>query len=296
VPKEVPYLLVDAFTQEAGHGNRAGVVLDAAGLTREEMQQVAEILRVSETVFVTGRSGPEVRVRYFTPTQEIEFCGHATLAIGYVLASEGLKDGPAYLKTPVGTVPLDVERSGDGVSCVWMSQPEPSYRPLPPHSREVLAEAVGIDSRFVHRALPLGAASTGLWTGYLPLVDASILASLEPDLGALVALSRAWGISCVQAYAPTAPDSFACRVFAPAVGIPEDPVTGSAAGALAALLARHGVLPRQGGTSQARLTQGHALGSPGEVRLVVEYAGARPERVRVGGCAVASYEGSLRIG
>jgi PhzF family phenazine biosynthesis protein len=295
VSKVVPYLLVDAFTSTPGCGNRAGVVLEAAGLSDKEMQQVAGILRVAETVFVTSQNGSDVRVRFFTPTQEVDFCGHATLAVGYVLAAERVVARGALLDTLVGTVSLDVEHEAGVVTCVWMRQPTPEYRPLPPSARESLAEALGIDARATHRALPLAAASTGLWTAFIPLIDASILDSLEPDLDAIAALSKAWGVSGIHPYAATSPSSFACRDFAPAVGIPEDPVTGSASGALAALLGRTGVLPRDDDHSEVRFVQGHALGSPGEVQVMVEYSGSRVASVRVGGCAVACYQGNLRL-
>lgn len=294
--RRVAYLLVDAFTDTPGAGNRAGVVLEADDLEPAEMQQAAALLGATETVFVTKRDDSDFWVRYYTPTQEIEFCGHATVALGQALASRAvISRQRAFLKTMVGSVPIEVEFEGGEVLRVWMRQPPPSYRALPPEARAALAEALGIDPRLVHRGLPLAAASTGLWTAFVPLVDAMILAAIEPDLDAIEAISRAWNVSDVQPYAATSPTSFAARNFAPAVGIPEDPVTGSAGGALAALLARDGLLPRRGDESEILLTQGHAMGLPGEMRAVVEYRSGRPYKVRVGGGAVCAYEGRLSL-
>jgi PhzF family phenazine biosynthesis protein len=297
VSRRVTYLLVDAFTEQPGHGNRAGVILDAEGLTPEDMQRVASILRVSETVFVTRAFDADHWVRYYTPTQEVEFCGHATVALGHVLATNTrLGEARAYLKTLVGSVAVDVEYEFGRVACVWMRQPDAAFRPLPPGAREAMAEALGVDPRLAHRALPAAAASTGLWSAYLPLVDAAILEGLEPDFEAIAGLSRAWGVTSVYAYAATSPTAFVARDFAPAVGIPEDPVTGSSAGALAALLERAGALPRAGESLEIRVSQGHALGTPGEVRVVLEArAGGRPDRILVGGCAVTVYEGVLKL-
>lgn len=294
--RRVAYLLVDAFTLTPGAGNRAGVVLDSAGLEPADMQAVAAVLRVSETVFVTKRDASDFWVRYYTPTQEIEFCGHATLALTQALASRAIIGGSrAFLKTMVGSVPVEVEFEEGDVSCAWMRLPPPSYRALPPEARGALAEALGVDARLVHRGLPLAAASTGLWTAFVPLVDPLILGSLEPDLAAIEAISRAWNVTGVHPYAATSPTSFASRDFAPAVGIPEDPVTGSANGALAALLAREGLLPRRNEESEIVVAQGQAMGQPGEVRAVVEYRAGRPYKVRVGGSAVCAYEGQLSL-
>ena len=106
----------------------------------------------------------------------------------------------------------------------------------------IAAEALGIDERMIHRGLPLGAASTGLWSVFVPLLDAVILDGLEPDLTRVHALSDALGVGSIYAYAPMGVNRFAARDFAPALGIPEDPVTGSAGGALMALLVLGGLL------------------------------------------------------
>lgn len=294
MPKRVPYLLVDAFTTTPGAGNRAGVVLEAAELSPTEMQRAAAVLRVSETVFVVG-GGADHRVRYYTPTQEVEFCGHATVALGLALAASARLGEEAALDTLAGRVPLALELENGEARRVWMRQPEPRFRPLPPEARGALAEALGVDARTIHRALPLGAAHTGLWTAFLPLIDAGILDALEPDFAAIAALCEAWGVSSVHPYAATSPASFAARDFAPLLGILEDPVTGSAAGALAALLARAGVLPRRGDESEVVFAQGHAMGSPGEVRATVSFRNRQPASVRVGGCAVMVYEGVLEL-
>jgi PhzF family phenazine biosynthesis protein len=295
MPSRVPYLLVDAFTERPGAGNRAGVVLEAGGLSPAQMQRAAAALGVSETVFVTRRDGESAWVRYYTPTQEVEFCGHATVALGFALAARALLGGEAALETLAGRVPLAVEYEAGSARRVWMRQAEPRFRPLPPEARPALAEALGVDARTVHRGLPMAAASTGLWSAFVPLIDAGILDALEPDLEVVEALSAAWGVSSVHPYAATSPSSFAARDFAPLVGIPEDPVTGSASGALAALLARAGALPRRGAESEVRFSQGHAMGLPGEAVAVVEYENDRPARVRVGGCAVAAEEGALEL-
>ncbi|UBV43778.1 PhzF family phenazine biosynthesis protein [Deinococcus taeanensis] len=289
---------VSAFTDTPGHGNRAGVVLDAARLSRQDMQALATHLGAPETVFITRREGPVARVRYFTPTQEVEFCGHATVALGLTLAQAGewTAGDELHLDTLAGRVPLRLECEAGVPRRVWMQQPSPAYRALPVELREGLAEALGINSRMIHRGLPMAAASTGLWSVFVPLLDSVILDGLEPDLTRIHALSDALGVVSIYAYAPMGVNRFAARDFAPAVGIPEDPVTGSAAGALMALLARQGRLPVRGDRACGLVYQGHALGTPGEVEVELELQGEQVLAVHVGGCATVEREGHWQPG
>ncbi|WP_034387637.1 PhzF family phenazine biosynthesis isomerase [Deinococcus sp. YIM 77859] len=286
----IAYCEVSAFTATPGQGNRAGVVLDAGHLSEAEMQALAAFLEAPETVFVTRMGDGLVRVRYFTPTQEIDFCGHATVALGLTLAQRGDWRGePLTLETLVGQIPLTLETEAGVPTRVWMEQRELESRSVAPELRQELAQALGLNERMLHRGLPLAAASTGLWSVFVPLIDQVILDGLEPDLAHVQALSDRLGVSSVYAYAPLGVNRFAARDFAPAVGIPEDPVTGSAAGALLALLAREGRLPVRGDRAAGVVYQGHALGTPGEVEVEVLLGG---QVVRVGGRAVLDREGS----
>ncbi|MDL2344887.1 PhzF family phenazine biosynthesis isomerase [Deinococcus sp. MIMF12] len=293
----IAYCEVSAFTDTPGSGNRAGVVLDAEGLTEEQMQALAAFLGVPETVFVTRMGDGTARVRYFTPTQEIDFCGHATVALGLRLAQEGRWGGEALaLETLVGRVPLRLERGAAGDCRVWMAQRAPETRRVGREVRRELAAALGIDERMIHRGLPLAAASTGLWSVFVPVIDRLILDGMEPDLVEIHRLSDALEVSSVYAYAPVGVGRFAARDFAPAVGIPEDPVTGSAGGALFALLAGEGALPVRSGRAAGVVYQGHSLGTPGEVEVEVTVEGQRVRDVQVGGCAVLNYEGEWASG
>lgn len=286
------YSEVSAFTRTPGHGNRAGVVLDAAGLSEGEMQRLAAFLDAPETVFVTRMEGGLVRVRYFTPTQEVAFCGHATVALGLLLAQEGHWAGEALaLETLMGRVPLRLVSEAGVPQQVWMEQPRHETRPVGRELRAELAAALGLDARMVHRGLPLAAASTGLWSVFVPLLDSLLLDALEPDLEAIAGLSRRLGVDSVYAYAPLGVSRFAARDFAPVLGIPEDPVTGSAGGALLGLLAAQGRLPLRAGRACGVIYQGHALGTPGEVEVEVEVRGEQVVAVHVGGCATVERQG-----
>lgn len=288
----IAYSEVCAFTNTPGQGNRAGVVLEAADLSDQEMQALAGFVGTPETVFVTRLTPGSVRVRFFTPTQEIEFCGHATVALGLTLAQTGHWSGEAlHLDTLVGRVPLRLDCEAGVPTRVWMRQPDLLVRSVPTSLRAELAGALGLDSRMIHRGLPLAAASTGGWSVMVPLLDRLILDELEPDLPRIEALSEALDVISVYAYAPLGVNRFATRDFAPRVGIPEDPVTGSAAGALLALLASQGRLPVRRERACGLIAQGHVLGTPGEVEVEIEMQGQHVRAVHVGGQAVLDREG-----
>lgn len=282
----IAYSEVSAFTDTPGHGNRAGVVLDASGLSDQDMQALAAFLDAPETVFVTRLGGGLVRVRYFTPTQEVAFCGHATVALGLMLAQAGLWRGEDLrLETLAGRVPLRLVCRAGVPERVWMQQRQPEFRPLGREWRETIAEALGINERMIHRGLPLSSASTGLWSAFVPLLDGIVLDGLEPDLAAIARLCQELGVESLYAYAPMGVNRFAARDFAPLLGIPEDPVTGSAAGALMALLAAQGRLPVKRDRAVGVIFQGHVLGSPGEVEIEIEMQGEQVKAVHVGGQA-----------
>ncbi|MBB6096708.1 PhzF family phenazine biosynthesis protein [Deinobacterium chartae] len=290
----VRYSIVSAFTDTPGMGNAAGVVLEAQDLRAPEMQAVAAQLGLSETVFVTRRDLDVVRVRYFTPTQEIEFCGHATVAVGLCLACQGwFPDHGLRLETLAGDVPLSLEEKDGVPKRVWMIQPELRTREISPDQRERLAEALGISERMLHRTLPLASAYTGLWTAFVPLIDPTVVDALEPDYAEITRLSQELEVSGLHPYAPMGPSVMYTRDFAPLVGIDEDPVTGSASGALIGLLAERGLLRRNGNRVNATCLQGHAIGQPGEVAVEVRLEPGRRPQVRVGGCAAVESEGRL---
>ena len=286
------YSEVSAFTDTPGQGNRAGVVLGAGELSGAQMQALAAFVGAPETVFVTRLGHGLVRVRYFTPAQEVDFCGHATVALGRVLAQEGhWRGGALTLETLAGQVPLRLLLGAGGECQVWMRQPGFERRAVGRPLHAELAEALGLSDRLIHRGLPLASASTGLWSVFVPLLDAVILDGLEPDLERIRDLSERLDVASVYAYAPLGVGRFAARDFAPLLGIPEDPVTGSAGGALLGLLASEGRVPVRSERACGVVYQGHAVGSPGEVEVEVEMQSGRVVAVHVGGHAAVEREG-----
>ena len=283
-------LLVDAFSAEPLSGNAAGVVPDAEGLSDEQMRAIAGELHASETAFLLPSEAADRRLRYFTPTEEIDLCGHATVAAHAWLAEEGrLEAGTHTVETNAGV--SEVELDGE---TVWLAGDVAEVEEVDP-GYERVASALGVDPATladIGADLPLATASTGLGFLVVPVNFLSALSEASPDPEALTALSDSLGVAGVYAFTfdTLAEDATAHgRMFAPGIGIDEDPVTGTASGAVGAYLrafeAFDGELP-----AEMVLEQGHFLERPGRVRVR-----ARSDPVSVGGTAATALKGTIRV-
>jgi PhzF family phenazine biosynthesis protein len=282
-------LLVDAFTTEPTAGNAAGVVPDADGLSAEQMQAIARELAVSETAFLHSTGSADRRIRYFTPTQEVALCGHATIASHAHLFEEGvIGRGTHTLETNVGVLEIEI---GDD-DRVWMTQDQPTVRRIDLDWAEV-GDALGIDPaafRDVAADLSPASASTGLPFLMVPVNFLEHLGNADPDFAKIEALAAAHDAVGVYVYtfdALGADSTLHGRCFVPGAGVPEDPVTGTASGACGAYLRHVGAfddLP-----DEMTFEQGHFVDRPGEVSVRVG------EEIRVGGRAVTTLDGSMVI-
>jgi len=284
-------LLVDAFTDTPLAGNAAGVVPDAAGLSAERMQAVARELAASETAFVLPGSSADRRIRYFTPTTEVDLCGHATVATHAFLYEDGaIAAGTHSLDTGVGTI--EVEVTDDGAA--WMTGTAPEIRRVDDAvDYDRVAEALGVAPAAltdVGQDLPLAVASTGLAYLIVPVNFLEHLGGLVPDDDAVEALCEAVDATGVYAFTFDTLEAGATlhsRMFAPLAGVPEDPATGTASGAVAAYLRRFDAFDPM--PDELRLEQGHFVDRPGLVRVRTD------GEIRVGGTGAVALDGRLRI-
>jgi len=291
--------IVDAFTQTAGAGNRAGVVLDAAGLGVEAMQRIAAAVGASETAFViSGPTAQGVRLRYFTPTSEIDFCGHATVATFHLLAERGLvpRAGALKLECAAGVLDVELESVDARRSRAWIVTPRHPWLETPVPLEQVLA-LVGGTVDMVDGSLPVRRNAHRVMVPFRRRED---LWALAPRSGALDTLLRPHGLSGAYFFTRETLDASSVahsRFFVPGMGVAEDPVTGSAAGPLGMYLAMHGVLPlpAEGGTVRARIEQGDAMGKPGRIEVEVTGRAGQPEQARIGGVAVTVLDGTLHV-
>ena len=301
-------LLVDAFTDEHLAGNVAGVVPDAAGLSDDRMGRIAAELGASETAFVTPAdegADADTRIRYFTPTTEVDLCGHATVATYAALFGDGTLDaGDHVLRTNVGDLTVTVAESGR----VWMRQKPPTVEPVDVDLGRI-ATALGVDPaalRDVGADLPVAVASTGLPFLVVPVNFLDRLGEADPEMSAVETLSAEFDVAGVYAFTFDTLDAESTlhgRAFAPAAGVPEDPVTGTASGAVGGYLravdAFDGEFP-----DELRFEQGHFRDRPGYVRVRIgENGGEEADgdagddgvTVEVGGDAVVSLDGEIHL-
>jgi trans-2,3-dihydro-3-hydroxyanthranilate isomerase len=237
-------------------------------------------LKLAETVFLLpGGEGADVRARIFTPAAELPFAGHPVLGTAAVVA-RALAQPAVTLETGAGHVPVEVQERGERVSFGWMRQPLP--RPAPFADEAALLGALGMESSL----LPVVAYENGPRHVYVAAPDEAAVAALRPDLGAVARLGERIGVNCFAGSA----SSFKTRMFAPALGVPEDAATGSAAGPLALHLARHG---RIAYGQEIEIRQGVEIGRPSVLHARVQGSDAALEAVEVGGSAVLVAAGAF---
>ena len=285
-------LLVDAFAAEPLAGNAAGVVPDAAGLSEGQMRAVAAELGASETAFLTpGDGDADDRLRYFSPATEVDLCGHATIATYGALFAEGAIDGgERTLNTNVGDLAVAVDDDGT----VWMRQQAPTVEVVDVDAGR-LGAALGIDPaalRDVGADLPAAVASTGLPFLVVPVNFFERLGEVDPDDEAIERLSAEFDAAGVYAFtfdALRGDSTLHGRAFVPSLGISEDPVTGTASGAVGGYL-RHVDAFDGDEPDEMAFEQGHFLDRPGHVRVRVEEDG-----VRVGGRTTVALDGEIRV-
>jgi PhzF family phenazine biosynthesis protein len=292
---------VDAFTTERFQGNPAGVVPNADGLTAAQMQAIARELNNSETAFIHPADAPDhdVIVRFFTPATEVPSCGHATIAAHYVRAVENaLPSCTVVQKIGAGILPVEVVQDASGYRIVMTQGAIEFGEPFGAELTGEVVAALGLPADSLDERCPVQIVSTGHSKVLVGIDSRDTLGSLTPDLARLSEISGRIGCNgyFVFTLAPDASDILAHgRMFAPAIGIPEDPVTGNANGPLGAYLVEHGLATAGDGTFTFRARQGEALGRPGVVEVIVEAEGSTPRLVRVAGRAVIVFQSELEL-
>jgi len=283
---------VDVFTTVPFLGNPVAVVLGAEGLTGEKMQAIAGWTNLSETTFVLPPSTPDAdyALRIFTPRAELPFAGHPTLGSAHAVLEAGVaapRDGLLRQECGAGIIELTVSEAGP--ARLWLLAPKTTLRGLAPSRLGTLESALG--AKVLHDPLPQVVDVGPVWL-VASLRDAAEVGALVPDMAALAALSEAEGITGVVVFG-AADDGIAelhVRAFAPAHGVPEDPVCGSGNISVGAFLAQSGLTRTYGTAYRAR--QGMQLGRDGRIAVRVLDGGAR---IELGGDAVTCVDGTLRV-
>ncbi|MFM7395941.1 MAG: PhzF family phenazine biosynthesis isomerase [Gammaproteobacteria bacterium] len=298
MPRPIKIFQVDAFTQTLFTGNPAGVVLGAEVLTDDEMLAIARELNNGDTAFVLPPDGDDhdMRVRFFTPRTESSFVGHATIATQYVLSE--VKGSAQRLRQRQKAGLVDVEIRGHGPDRrIAVRQPAPVLgRELNGREKLAVLDALALSSADLDPRCEMrivGSAGNRLLIGVRGTPQ---LRQLKPDFNRLNTLSAQLGASGHFVFTLES-DVEGCltqsRMFCPAMGIPEDPVSGNAHGLLGAYLLHHGLLMRQGNHAHFSGAQGQFMNRPGRVDVDLEFDGETLAGVWIIGSAAMVFETTL---
>lgn len=278
----VPFKQVDVFTSVPFKGNPVAVVLEGDGLATEQMRAVANWTNLSETTFVCTPTHPDAdyRLRIFTPRSELPFAGHPTIGSAWAVLEHGLvpkNAGILVQECAKGLVAVRVDGSK-----LSFSLPEPSFSPISAQDLATTCAALGTPTGSVEAGAVIDVGA--VWIT-LQLASADAVLGLEPDMVAIAALDpHSIGVTVFGLYAEGGPAALEVRSFAPAGGVPEDPVCGSGNGCVAAMVRRHGLLAGAGYVA----AQGQRLGREGRVEV-----GFAENVIWVGGNAVTCIDGTL---
>ncbi len=294
----------DVFTDRAFGGNQLAVFPQAEGLDDTQMQNVARELNLSETVFVLPPEDPahSRRLRIFTPRIEVPFAGHPTVGTALVLASIGevSLDGERtciVLEERVGPIEVVIRSEyGQPVDARFTTAVLPEFGPPPPPAK-ALAHMLSLEeSDLLLETRPPVAVSCGLPFLFVPLRDLDAVARARLRLQEWEQLLSTYWAPHVHIFTHDAelPDcDLHARMFAPGAGVPEDPATGSAAAALAGLLAARSL--EADGTLRWTVEQGLEIDRPSIIEIEADKADGEVVAVRVGGSAVMMSEGLMQI-
>jgi trans-2,3-dihydro-3-hydroxyanthranilate isomerase len=296
------FYTADVFTDQIFGGNPLAVFPQAAGLKGEQMQQIARELNLPETAFVLPpeAAGATHRVRIFTPQVEMPFAGHPTVGTAYVLAAIGEvsltgNETQVVFEEGVGLVPVTI-RANDGqptfsqLSAAKM----PERGPAPPSLTDLAAMLSLDETDLIGADMPPQAWSGGVPFLFVPLRSRDALARAQVRLEVWQRILKDYWAAQIYVFAHDTDSAALCgRMFAPALGIPEDPATGAAATAITGYLAQNH--PTQNGVIGWVIEQGIEMGRPSLMDVEADIEDGAIVAVRVGGASVLVSEGEMTV-
>ncbi|WP_343687548.1 PhzF family isomerase [Chryseobacterium gleum] len=301
--QEVIVYQIDSFTKEKFKGNPAGVVLNAEDMTSEEMQLIARELNNSETAFVFKPAHPaedfDYHIRYFTPTTEVPSCGHATIAALYAKAQEDHLDScTVRIHTQIGILQVYIERKNNDY-LITMTQGKFELSPaFDPAMTQKIILTLGLTMDDLDEKCPVQIASTGHSKVMIGIKSHIILNHLNPDLTALAKLSKEIGCNGYFVFTFDTNEKEILtngRMFAPAIGITEDPVTGNANGPLGGYLIQNKIVETSDDIFEFTGKQGEAINRVGKVKVTVNIEDGKPDSVSITGNAVCVFRTTMDL-
>lgn len=297
------YLHYDVFTDRPFEGNQLAVFPDARGLSSLQMQTIAREMNFSESTFILPAQSPgtDIRMRIFTPGQELPMAGHPTIGSTFALAADGVIAAGRerfVFGLGVGPTPVELKWEGHALLFAWMDQRPPEFR-VPASPCAGILRAGGVDPQaFERTGLPVEEVSCGVPFLFVPLDTRAAVDAAVPDMAAMRRLTSAFPGNHIGVFVfstePVDPGVAAySRMFALGLGAAEDPATGGASGPLGAYLVKHGLVSGERARGMVSL-QGVAMGRPSRIHINLTQDGAGAiTRVQVGGRAVRVGEGQI---
>ncbi len=285
------FMQVDVFTNRPFLGNPVAVVLGADDIDDARMQRIAAWTHLSETTFVLRPSAPEAdyRLRIFTPDRELPFAGHPTVGSAHAALEAGVVSGPSF-RQECGAGVLSLVAKGSGPERrIFVRAPEARVVRECADAAEAIERALG--GRIASQPAPLAVDVGPVWL-VVPMDGVESVRSLEPDMAAVAGLSRDLDVIGLTVFSlrPEGDAGVHLRTFAPAAGVPEDPVCGSCNVALAANLSKTGLLAETGDDYVA--SQGQELGRDGRVNVRVRDSGSQ---IEIGGYSLTVIDGQINV-
>jgi trans-2,3-dihydro-3-hydroxyanthranilate isomerase len=301
------YLHLDVFTSRPFEGNQLAVFPEPGDLPTETMQAIAKEMAFSESTFIyPAEQGGDVKMRIFTPGEELPMAGHPTIGSTFALALEGtIPRGREQwvFELGVGPIPVALTWNGDGLSFAWMTMPLPTFGPVVA-DRAGMAAAMALDERALAPDLPIQVVSCGVPFLFVPIATRAAVDAVVLDRRALLRSCQAAGIDELPLFFFTSEQGAGrtdgeeptvySRMLAPGFGIAEDPATGGASGPLGSYLVHHGVVAPDAAREMVSL-QGAAMGRPSRIHISIEGQPGSITRVRIGGVSVLVGRGELTI-
>ena len=293
---------IDAFTDQPFGGNPAVVVLDADRLRESAVERVSRETITGQTVFVYPSKVADYKFRYMTPRGEMAFSGHLTVAGFTALAEEGLIEvvndvNMFTLETRAGVLEIEVVKNEtSGLHEVQITHENPEF--MATYDPKDIAEALGLTLADIMSPNPIQTVSTGTPQLMVPVNTLKALERIRPDWERLNGLQEGSDWISVQVFtretfAPTS--DVHVRHFAPALGISEDPVTGSAAGSMCAYMIKYGLFDVTIPVTSIVIEQGHFMGRPGKIFVEVRGDSDEITQVKVSGTGITVIRGTLYV-
>jgi PhzF family phenazine biosynthesis protein len=273
---------LNSFARTKEGGNPAGVVINADSLSEEEMRKIATVLGFSETAFVLQSNVADFKVRFFTPNEEVDLCGHATIATFYAMSALNLlKQGKYKQETRAGI--LGIEICDDNF--VMMDQSIPVFSEV--IDKDEIADSLNISTSKIKGDLLVQVVSTGLRDIMVPVRSIETLDAIRPDMNKVKEISKKYNavgyhVFCLDSlYGANA----YCRNFAPLYEIPEESATGTSSGALGCYLYHYGKINEEQ-ASHIIFEQGYSMKRPSEISVSLTIKENKILGVKVGGKAM----------